>query len=210
MPPPLRRRRKRPSTAAVVGNCAFSALIDRRGKSSGPACPVFDGRPRLQYLAGRPENGSVWAIDIKHFARSEHSTSRTRPCCARGCTTRMDAAWKSRTRAPLSSAATACSAADADPPCARSTTPCDPCAPASPLRMGQAGAAGTRAATTSAMWAGSDLRLNTDVSSICASETYFVLAARPTSCWAPMKQWPAGIDETRAIFEKETINYWRT
>ena len=55
----------------VVGNCAFSALIDQAGQVVWSCLPRFDGDPVFNGLLDATENGSVWAIDIENFARSE-------------------------------------------------------------------------------------------------------------------------------------------
>lgn len=55
------------------------------------------------------------------------------------------------------------------------------------------------------------LRLNTDVSlNYVLSETYFVLGGTANFLLGPDETLAGGIDETARIFEKETINYWRT
>ncbi|MEG1114257.1 MAG: trehalase-like domain-containing protein, partial [Janthinobacterium sp.] len=55
----------------VVGNCAFSALIDQKGQVVWSCLPRFDGDPVFNTLLDDTQNGSVWAIDIENFARSE-------------------------------------------------------------------------------------------------------------------------------------------
>jgi len=55
------------------------------------------------------------------------------------------------------------------------------------------------------------LRLNTDVSlNYVLSETYFVLGGTANFLLGPDETLAGGIDETARIFEKDTINYWRT
>ncbi|MDP2066941.1 MAG: glycoside hydrolase family 15 protein [Burkholderiaceae bacterium] len=55
----------------VVGNCAFSALIDARGRVVWSCLPRFDGDPVFHALLGGEdgENGS-FAIEIEDFAHS--------------------------------------------------------------------------------------------------------------------------------------------
>ena len=55
----------------VVGNCAFSALIDQQGQVVWSCLPRFDGDPVFNSLLDASENGSVWGIDIENYARSE-------------------------------------------------------------------------------------------------------------------------------------------
>ena len=58
----------------VIGNCAFSALIDERGRIVWCCLPRFDGDPVFSALL-HPEGGldagrSAFAIEIEDFAHS--------------------------------------------------------------------------------------------------------------------------------------------
>jgi len=55
----------------VIGNCAYSALIDERGRIVWCCLPRFDGDPVFNELLDPSGNGSVWAFEIEDFARSE-------------------------------------------------------------------------------------------------------------------------------------------
>jgi GH15 family glucan-1,4-alpha-glucosidase len=55
----------------VIGNCAYSALIDERGRVVWCCLPRFDGDPVFNALLDPSTGGSVWAIEIEDFARSE-------------------------------------------------------------------------------------------------------------------------------------------
>ena len=55
----------------VIGNCAYSALIDERGRIVWCCLPRFDGDPVFNALLDPSTNGSVWAFEIEDFARSE-------------------------------------------------------------------------------------------------------------------------------------------
>ncbi|MGS0741013.1 glycoside hydrolase family 15 protein [Glaciimonas sp. GG7] len=55
----------------VIGNCAFSALIDRMGKMVWCCLPRFDGDPVFNALLDDSENGGLWSIEVENFARSE-------------------------------------------------------------------------------------------------------------------------------------------
>lgn len=66
-PPPLT-----PSLAlGVIGNCAYSALVDARGCIVWCCLPRFDGDPVFNALLDPGESGSFWDIEIEDFARSE-------------------------------------------------------------------------------------------------------------------------------------------
>jgi len=55
----------------VIGNCAYTALIDERGHIVWCCLPRFDGSPVFNALLDPGENGSLWAFDLENFARSE-------------------------------------------------------------------------------------------------------------------------------------------
>jgi GH15 family glucan-1,4-alpha-glucosidase len=56
----------------VIGNCAYSALVDERARIVWSCLPRFDGDPVFNALLDPSENGSVWAFELEDFARSEH------------------------------------------------------------------------------------------------------------------------------------------
>ncbi|HEY0883958.1 MAG TPA: trehalase-like domain-containing protein, partial [Ramlibacter sp.] len=55
----------------VIGNCAYSALVDERGRIVWCCLPRFDGDPVFNGLLDPSENGSLWSFELEHFARSE-------------------------------------------------------------------------------------------------------------------------------------------
>ncbi|MEO8169290.1 MAG: trehalase-like domain-containing protein, partial [Oxalobacteraceae bacterium] len=55
----------------VIGNCAFSALVDSIGRIVWCCLPRFDGDPVFNALLDASDNGSLWSIEIENFARSE-------------------------------------------------------------------------------------------------------------------------------------------
>ena len=64
-----------PSTSTldlgVIGNCAFSALIDKRGRMVWCCLPRFDGDPVFNALLDPSENGSIWSFELDNFSHSE-------------------------------------------------------------------------------------------------------------------------------------------
>ncbi|MEZ5663421.1 MAG: glycoside hydrolase family 15 protein [Burkholderiaceae bacterium] len=54
----------------VVGNCAFSALIDPRGQVVWSCLPRFDGDPVFHALLGSEDGAGTFAIEIEDFASS--------------------------------------------------------------------------------------------------------------------------------------------
>ena len=57
----------------VIGNCAYSALVDERGTIAWCCLPRFDGDPVFNSLLDPSENGSFWGFELEDFARSEHN-----------------------------------------------------------------------------------------------------------------------------------------
>ncbi|WP_343026701.1 glycoside hydrolase family 15 protein [Massilia sp. MP_M2] len=55
----------------VIGNCAFSALVDRMGRMVWCCLPRFDGDPVFNALLDPSENGSLWSVELEDFTRSE-------------------------------------------------------------------------------------------------------------------------------------------
>jgi GH15 family glucan-1,4-alpha-glucosidase len=55
----------------VIGNCAYSALIDEQARVVWCCLPRFDGDPVFNALLDPSENGSVWTFELEQFARSE-------------------------------------------------------------------------------------------------------------------------------------------
>ncbi|HTH77963.1 MAG TPA: glycoside hydrolase family 15 protein [Ramlibacter sp.] len=55
----------------VIGNCAFSALIDERGAIVWCCLPRFDADPVFNALLDPSPNGSVWTFELEGLARSE-------------------------------------------------------------------------------------------------------------------------------------------
>ncbi|MBG9388803.1 glycoside hydrolase family 15 protein [Caenimonas aquaedulcis] len=55
----------------VIGNCAYTALIDERGRIVWSCLPRFDGDPVFNALLDAGDTGALWAIEIEDFVRSE-------------------------------------------------------------------------------------------------------------------------------------------
>jgi GH15 family glucan-1,4-alpha-glucosidase len=63
----------------VIGNCAFSALVDARARIVWCCLPRFDGDPVFNALLDPSDKGSAFAIEIENFSHSkqwyEHNTA---------------------------------------------------------------------------------------------------------------------------------------
>ena len=55
---------------AVIGNCAFSALVDARGRIVWCCLPRFDGDPVFNALLDPSDQASAFAIEIENFSHS--------------------------------------------------------------------------------------------------------------------------------------------
>ena len=61
-----------PSLAlGVIGNCAFSALTDERGRMVWCCLPRFVGDPVLNALLDTSDKGSEFAIEIEDFSHAQ-------------------------------------------------------------------------------------------------------------------------------------------
>lgn len=60
-------------SVGVIGNCAYSALIDARARIVWCCLPRFDGDPVFNSLIDPSECGAFWAIDLEDFERSEQA-----------------------------------------------------------------------------------------------------------------------------------------
>ena len=55
----------------VIGNCSYSALIDKRARIVWCCLPRFDGEPVFNALLDPSDNGSLWSFELEHFSHSE-------------------------------------------------------------------------------------------------------------------------------------------
>ena len=57
----------------LIGNCGFSALVDKRGRIVWCCMPRFDGDPVFNALLQPGDEASAFAIEIQDFSHSEQS-----------------------------------------------------------------------------------------------------------------------------------------
>jgi GH15 family glucan-1,4-alpha-glucosidase len=57
----------------VIGNCAYSALIDEQARVVWCCLPRYDGDPVFNTLLDPSANGSLWTFELQDFARSEQA-----------------------------------------------------------------------------------------------------------------------------------------
>jgi len=85
----------------MIGNCAYSALVDRQARIMWCCLPRFDGDPVFNALLDPSENGSLWQFELEGLERSEQEYEPNTAVCARGCTTRAAGHRDPRLRPPL-------------------------------------------------------------------------------------------------------------
>ncbi|CAG7597529.1 glycoside hydrolase family 15 protein [Candidatus Vallotia tarda] len=69
--PSLRTASHRSLDLGVIGNCAFSALIDKMGCIVWSCLPRFDSDPVFNALIDTSDHASLWGIKIEKYERSE-------------------------------------------------------------------------------------------------------------------------------------------
>jgi GH15 family glucan-1,4-alpha-glucosidase len=198
----------------VVGNCAFSAMIDRMGSVVWSCLPRFDGDPVFNALLDPSENGSLWRFEIDGYSHGEQAYEpntavlRTRLFDRAGNgieITDFAPRFLSRDRMfrPLM--------------LVRRVRPIG-----SGVRMRvllrprfEYGVKPPQITQGSHhiryVGPAQTLRLNTDASlSHVLAETFFVLDRPMNFMLGPDETLAEGIEDTAHRFEKETIGYWRT
>jgi pentatricopeptide repeat protein len=198
----------------VIGNCAFSALVDRVGKVVWCCLPRFDGDPVFNALLDSTENGSLWSIEIEDFARSEQvyepntAVLRTRLYDSEGRgieITDFAPRFKSRDRMfrPLMLIRRVRLLTNPVRIRVRLRPRFDWGRQAPVITQGSHHIRYVGASQT--------LRLNTDASlNYLLDESFFLLDQTVNFMLGPDETLADGIGDTAHLFEKETISYWRT
>ena len=198
----------------VIGNCAFSSLIDQQGRMVWCCLPRFDGDPVFNALLDASENGSMWSVEIENFARSEQfyepntAVLRTRlfDTSGRGVEiTDFAPRFMSRDRMfrPLMLIRRVRLLNSAVRIRVRIRPRFDWGRQAPEITQGSHHIRYVGETQT--------LRLNTDASlSYLLSESFFLLTDTVNFMLGPDETLADGIDDTARQFEKETVNYWRT
>ena len=199
----------------MIGNCAYSALIDARARIVWCCLPRFDGDPVFNALLHPGDGASAWAIEIEDFSSSKQwyepntAVLRTQLFDSAGQGIEItDLAprfhHRSRYFRPLS--------------IVRRVRPISG-APRIRMRLEprfQWGATGPIEITQGSnhvRYVGPDstLRLNTDAPiSHVLSHRPFVLTREHNFIFGADETLQGGIADTARHFEQETIAYWRT
>jgi GH15 family glucan-1,4-alpha-glucosidase len=198
----------------VVGNCAFSAMVDKMGRIVWCCLPRFDGEPVFNALLDESENGALWSIELENCVKSEQfydpntAVLRTRLTDADNHgieITDFAPRFMSRDRMfrPLMLVRRVRLLNSAVRIRVRIRPRFDWGAVKPEMTQG----------SHHIRYVGPDqtLRLNTDASlSHILSESFFLINSKVNFLLGPDETLNDGIDDIAHRFEKETINYWRT
>jgi GH15 family glucan-1,4-alpha-glucosidase len=197
----------------MIGNCAYSALIDREGRLMWCCLPRFDGDPVFNALLDPSENGSIWAFELEDFDRSEQeyepntAVLRTRLYDKRGqgieLTDFAPRFWnRGRTFRPLTLVRRV-KVLQGSPRMKVKLRPRFDWGRIKPMiTQGSTHIRYVGPATT--------LRVNCDAPiSYVLSETFFVVDRPMNFIMGPDETLMSGIEDTARSFEQETVAYWR-
>jgi GH15 family glucan-1,4-alpha-glucosidase len=197
----------------VIGNCAYSALIDARGSIVWSCLPRFDGDPVFNALLDPSDAGSRWSVDLEDFVRSEQQYEpntailRTRLYDSQGQGIELtDFAprffSRGRTFRPLT-LIRRIKVLDGSPRIRMTIRP--------RFNWGRERPVVTQGSTHIRYVGGSQtLRLNSDAPlSYLLSEVFFVVDRPMNFVLGPDETLASGIEDTARGFEQETAAYWR-
>jgi GH15 family glucan-1,4-alpha-glucosidase len=198
----------------MIGNCAYSALIDREARLVWCCLPRFDGDPVFNALLDPSENGSQWAFELEDFDRSEQeyepnsAVLRTRLYDRRGQGIEItDFAPRFWSRGRMFRPLTLVRRVKVLHGSPRMRVLLRP-----RFDWGRQKPLVTQGSThIRYVGAGTTLRINCDAPiSYILSETYFVVDRPMNFIMGPDETLATGIEDTARHFEQETVSYWRS
>jgi GH15 family glucan-1,4-alpha-glucosidase len=197
----------------MIGNCAYSALIDIRGRVMWCCLPRFDGDPVFNALLDPSENASLWSFELEDFERGEQhyepntAVLKTRLFDRRGQGIEItDFAprffSRGRTFRPLTMIRRV-KVLQGSPRMRVLLRP--------RFDWGRVQPAITQGSThIRYVGGGETLRLNCDAPiSYVLAETFFVVDRAMNFILGPDETLASGIEETARLFEQETVAYWK-
>lgn len=204
-----------PSTLQVgmIGNCAYSALVDQQARIVWCCLPRFDGDPVFNAILDPSENGSLWAFELEDYDRSEQhyepntAVLRTRMYDRKGQGIEVtDFAPRFWSRGRMFRPLTLIRRVKVLSGSPRMRVLLRP-----RFDWGRAKPVVTQGSTHIRFVAGNNtLRINTDAPlSYILSETYFVVDRSMNFIMGPDETLSTGIEDTARSFEQETVAYWR-
>ena len=205
-----------PSTLQVgmIGNCAYSALIDQQARIVWCCLPRFDGDPVFNAILDPSENGSLWAFEMEDYDRSEQhyepntAVLRTRLYDGKGQGIEVtDFAPRFWSRGRMFRPLTLVRRVKVLSGSPRIRVLLRP-----RFDWGRAQPAVTQGSTHIRFVSGNNtLRINTDAPlSYILAETFFVVDRPMNFIMGPDETLSTGIEETARGFEQETVSYWRS
>lgn len=198
----------------MIGNCAFSALIDRQARLVWCCLPRFDGDPVFNALLDPSENGSHWAFELEDFDRSEQeyepntAVLRTRLYDRRGQGIEItDFAPRFWSRGRMFRPLTLVRRVKVLHGSPRMRVLLRP-----RFEWGRHAPTVTQGSThIRFVGGGQTLRVNTDAPiSYVLAETFFVVDRAMNFIMGPDETLATGIEDTARSFEQETVSYWRS
>jgi GH15 family glucan-1,4-alpha-glucosidase len=197
----------------MIGNCAYSALIDQQSRITWCCLPRFDGDPVFNAILDPSENGSLWAFELEDYERSEQfyepntAVLRTRMYDRKGqgieVTDLAPRFWsRGRTFRPLTLVRRV-KVLSGSPRMRVLLRP--------RFDWGRSKPSVTQGSTHIRYVSGNNtLRVNTDAPiSYVLAETYFVVDRPMNFIMGPDETLATGIEDTARLFEQETVSYWR-
>lgn len=197
----------------MIGNCAYSALIDQQARIVWCCLPRFDGDPVFNAILDPSENGSLWAFELEDYERSEQqyepntAVLRTRMYDRKGQGIEVtDFAPRFWSRGRMFRPLTLVRRVKVLSGSPRMRVLLRP-----RFDWGRARPAVTQGSTHIRFVSGnSTLRVNTDAPlAYIFSETFFVVDRSMNFIMGPDETLSTGIEDTARSFEQETVAYWR-
>jgi GH15 family glucan-1,4-alpha-glucosidase len=197
----------------MIGNCAYSALVDREARIMWCCLPRFDGDPVFDALLDPSDKGSLWQFELEGFERSEQeyepntAVLRTRLYDRRGqaieVTDFAPRFWsRGRTFRPMTLVRRV-KVLQGSPRIRVLLRP--------RYDWGRNQPQVTQGSTHLRYVGGAlTLRVNTDAPiAYILSETFFVVDRPMNFIMGPDETLASGIEDTARLFEQETVAYWR-
>ena len=197
----------------MIGNCAYSALIDQQARLLWCCLPRFDGDPVFNGLLDPSQNASLWAFELEDFERSEQhyepntAVLRTRLYDRQGQGIEItDFAPRFFSRGRMFRPLTLVRRVRVLGGSPRMRVLLRP-----RFEWGRQKPSVTQGSThIRFVGAGQTLRMNSDAPlSYILSETFFVVDRAMNFVLGPDETLTSGIEDTARSFEQETVAYWR-
>jgi GH15 family glucan-1,4-alpha-glucosidase len=198
----------------VIGNCAYSALVDERARIVWCCLPRFDGDPVFNGLLDPSPNGGIWDFELEDFARSEQryepntAVLRTQLFDSRGQGIEVtDFAPRFASRGRMFRPLTLVRRVKVLQGSPRMRVLLRP-----RFDWGRIQPTVTQGSThIRYVGGGHTLRMNGDAPlAYVLSESFFLVDRPMNFILGPDETLATGIEETARLFEQETVGYWRT